>query len=388
MVHPLPPSIHGHNRWSSVMSGGANPSRDPCVAMNRGFTLVELLVVIAIIGVLVALLLPAVQAAREAARRTKCINHLKQFGLAVHNYHDVHNAFPLGRGGPAWSSRRFSPTVGLLPYLEQASAFNNLYAVGNLNFRPWMNQAPWNTSFPMFLCPSDRQSKTGTPDVPAYPLGRANYRYSCGDSISNVLGTPSTAVAEPLPVPNRGIFNAGVVVAFRNVTDGTSNTLMMSEHVTADFHQGTNPGARLVEGTAWNVAPAASLAATPGICLAERGGGGLFRNGSVVKGFHGDRWGDGAAERCWFNTVLPPNGPSCGAGGSVGGNSTTILIPPSSYHSGGVNGLMADASVRFIGENIDTGNLNAAEASSGSGSPYGVWGALGSKDGGEAAGNF
>jgi prepilin-type N-terminal cleavage/methylation domain-containing protein/prepilin-type processing-associated H-X9-DG protein len=356
----------------------------------HGFTLVELLVVIAIIGVLVAMLLPAVQSAREAARRTRCVNQLRQFGVALHNYHDVHSAFPLGRWGPSWVSRRFSPTVGLLPFLEQTGASNTVSAYTSAAFAPWENQPPWNVPFPMLLCPSDPQSRVGVPDFKTHDgiLSRTNYRYSCGDSIYQVKGITTRAAAEPPTVPNRGMFNAGVVVAMRHVTDGTSNTIMMSEHVTADFNQGTHPNPRLVEGTAWNVYAEATLAATPGICLAERGSGGFFRNFSVVKGFHGDRWGDGIAERCWFNTVLPPNGPSCGSGGGVGGNSDTILIPPSSYHNNGVNVLMVDASVRFVNQNIDTGNLNAREPPSGAPSPYGVWGALGSKDGGDMVGSF
>src|SRR5919202_424335 len=93
---------------------------------RRGFTLIELLVVIAIIAVLIALLLPAVQAAREAARRAQCLNNLRQLGLAMHNYHDVNNALPLGRTLQSGAYRPFSQQARILGYMEQSNVFNAL----------------------------------------------------------------------------------------------------------------------------------------------------------------------------------------------------------------------------------------------------------------------
>src|SRR6478672_612094 len=134
---------------------------------RRAFTLIELLVVIAIIAILIALLLPAVQQAREAARRTQCRNNLKQYGLALHNYHDVYQLFParqLGSGGSAviagtaTARSAYSPNVTLLPYLDQAPIFNQIQGLTS-NMRPWDGGSPWQTTQPaMFDCPTDSGS--------------------------------------------------------------------------------------------------------------------------------------------------------------------------------------------------------------------------------------
>src|SRR5258705_63721 len=129
-----------------------------------GFTLVELLVVIAIIGVLVALLLPAVQSAREASRRTKCTNQLKQFGVAMHNYADTFKVFPNRRGGfGGLQANRISPFVQLLPYLEQTAMHDRIQAGDPANPTTFPPGGPrgdaswvvWNTPPPVFRCPSD-----------------------------------------------------------------------------------------------------------------------------------------------------------------------------------------------------------------------------------------
>jgi len=118
---------------------------------RQGFTLVELLVVIAIIGILVALLLPAIQAAREAARRSECTNNLKQLGLALHNYHDTHRTFPYRQGGPGSSGNRLSGMVGLLPFMEQATLFDQIETGDSSGYvpRPWS----WNTGGARFRMP-------------------------------------------------------------------------------------------------------------------------------------------------------------------------------------------------------------------------------------------
>jgi len=181
------------------------PAPFPPAPQQRGFTLVELLVVIAIIGVLVALLLPAVQAAREAARRTQCSNHLKQFGLAIHNYHDTHLAFPTaGDNGPtnccdadAASVERFNWTFHVLPFMEQSPVY-----------QMWPNQIGQmnKTIIGLAYCPSRRQKKL--------------YQ---GVSKCDYAGSRGTA--------NNGVFVQTTTgwIAMRNVTDGTSNTLMLGE---------------------------------------------------------------------------------------------------------------------------------------------------------------
>src|SRR4051812_16337754 len=135
----------------------AHPGSHRMIARRRGFTLIELLVVIAIIGVLIALLLPAVQAAREAARRMQCTNNLKQVGLALHNYHDVWGRFPMGSvqvDSPNGSYRR--PFLSsLLPFLEQRNLFDSYNY--DLSFQVDQNETTRTSIVAVFACPSDSQ---------------------------------------------------------------------------------------------------------------------------------------------------------------------------------------------------------------------------------------
>jgi prepilin-type N-terminal cleavage/methylation domain-containing protein len=162
--------------WSRIMS-----------QRRRGFTLVELLVVIAIIGILVALLLPAVQAAREAARRSQCLNNLKQIGLALHNYHDTHKVLPFGQGGTA---DRFSALALMLPFMEQSNLHNLIDFKQSTTAAA--NNAARLTEVPLFRCPSDLRNplpQTG---------GATNYMANKGSGIvwHNAAG-PNTGLPEP-----------------------------------------------------------------------------------------------------------------------------------------------------------------------------------------------
>jgi prepilin-type N-terminal cleavage/methylation domain-containing protein len=226
---------------SGVMRGSIHKRR--VAGAQLGFTLVELLVVIAIIGVLVALLLPAVQAAREAARRMQCSNHLKQYGLGIHNYHDTYKMFPIGAGGANGSAMpRLSWQVRILPYMEQAAVFNNI------DFNIDMRRLPvaggtilWAISPAYTHCPSDP-----FPKVMNGTRAQCNYGGSLGsqnvDGLNLSICHPFKVFEQQMPGGNvrfgqtlnkaqiSGIFAfSGASIRMPDVTDGTSNTLMVGE---------------------------------------------------------------------------------------------------------------------------------------------------------------
>lgn len=358
---------------------------------KQGFTLIELLVVIAIIAVLIALLLPAVQQAREAARRSQCKNNLKQLGLALHNYHDVFNTFVPRKGGsdasaitPRGNCQRLSGFMGLMPYLDQAPLYNRVQAgdpTNTLGFSAacpaggpegWSGWTGWTGRISSLQCPSDGFTPPNPGQIPT------NYLFCTGDSALN--NRDSTVV--------RGVF------AFRNcngldsIIDGSSNTLLMSEGV-----RGSETGITTTAGGDFSVlntiVHSQPASTNPSACRSLATGGKL-NAGLSVKSRRGRFMWDGQPERTGFTTIIPPNGVACSDGADGNADNANTVLPPSSLHTGGVHALMGDGAVRFISENIDAGNLGAAspaQASPGN-SPYGVWGSLGTKSGGEVTGEF
>jgi prepilin-type N-terminal cleavage/methylation domain-containing protein/prepilin-type processing-associated H-X9-DG protein len=359
---------------------------------RSGFTLVELLVVIAIIGILVALLLPAVQAAREAARRMSCSNNLKQLTLAAHNYHDTYKAFPAGLGGTnghpvASNFGQLGPFVGLAPFFEQTALYEQITreqpgrnqstgAIGSTVYppfgpAPWIEAdvdsangyPPWHTRLETLQCPSGSSSRSSGSWA---GHGRTSYCVSFGDQLTGLWEQKS-----------RGMFGGRwSYKRMGDCSDGTSNTLAMSEMSYANgSHMGT------IRGDYW---VGSGFADNPAVCLAHKGANNLIvPDGGSVAGSESRRgvwWCGGGPIVIGFNTVLPPNSVSCSE--SYDEWSSVSIFPPDSRHPGGVNASLCDGSVRFISQTIDTGNLAAPPVSSGM-SPYGVWGALGSRNGGE-----
>jgi len=347
-----------------------------------GFTLVELLVVIAIIGVLVGLLLPAVQAAREAARRMQCSNNFKQLGLALHNYHDTNNKLPPRIGGDAFALN-YTPSgiIRLLPFIEQAPLYNQIAspqtfngtAYPAFNVTPYdTNYLPWSAKISVFLCPSDGasgQSKT---------IGPCSYHFSNGD-YAGWWGDPTTRgpFEEWVLYPSWSTWYTGGVKGFSSLTDGTSNTLGMSERAIP----GGSTSGKIAAAVATNQTAAINYSGTssPIACMGLRAGSQYaagVATANWIEGNYSFGWQGRNAE---ISTILPPNSPSCSV---YAEDWNAVMFTATSYHTGGVNTVFMDGSVHFISNSINTGNLSLPPVASGL-SPYGVWGALGSKAGGE-----
>jgi len=341
----------------------------PRVDSRRGFTLIELLVVIAIIAILIALLLPAVQQAREAARRTQCNNHLKQLGLAIHNYESSYSAFPpsatIGSSGSTINTNSSWGVHGrIMPYLEQGNVYNNV----DLSIA-WDEQAVLaGLKIPVFACPSDPGSDKGRDVSPkaATPLYPTTYGFSFGTWL---VWDPVTRRA------GDGAFGPNTKFTFRDFVDGTSNTLLASE-VRAQQHYGRNTAPNGGTGT-----PAPNLA---DVIAKIPGGMSWCRpNGHT-------EWPDGRVHHEGFTTTAGPNAKvplsyavdQCPLNVNVDYTSqqeatsstvaTYAIITSRSWHTGAVNSALVDGSVRTINENIDLG----------------VWRALGTRAGSEVVGEF
>lgn len=359
-----------------------------------GFTLVELLVVIAIIGILVGLLLPAVQAAREAARRMQCSNNLKQLGLAAHNYESAYKRFPYRQGGTAGddpvmsNSLRLSGFIPVLAYIEGNNQYNIIQAGDPANGIPpggprgwgtWPGGAlaGWNSSPSFMKCPSDPGTEGST---------RSNSYSMCMGGDGTSIGWTqwgNTSINQGRNIS--GIFMYVSHTKHGDITDGTSNTIMYSERLVARQPYPSADGNPAT--VALNIPYKDTVAMVPGIennplLCRTAAVGQTLAIGIRHQGNGGKSWHDGHPLYVGFNTILPPNAPSCSSNIAWGDGAPAIL-PPTSQHTGGVNVCRADGSVSFVSDTIDTGNLSIPAQQAVGLSPYGVWGALGTKAGRE-----
>jgi prepilin-type processing-associated H-X9-DG protein len=314
---------------------------------------VELLVVIAIIGILIALLLPAVQAAREAARRSQCSNNLKQLALAMHNYHAQHDTFPRnGYLNPAWTApnpnlawQQFSVNVYILPFLEQQELYNQF------RWDDWGHDfdvnGPMQQRLSVFLCPSAERPVLGSSDY-WYGKPGANYGWCSGSTFDTAWGATATTA--------NGMFNIFQEVRIADVRDGLSNTLMASEFLTGrgDTSKATFPNDIFYPG---NSVYAAANYDFPTQAEIEAIGKAALTSPQGHLGSNGTLWAWYAHSQSLFNAAAPPNFkyPSTGGDCCPGGahDWSPGLIPPRSMHPGGVNIALGDGSIRFVNETIN-----------------------------------
>lgn len=329
---------------------------------RSGFTLVELLVVITIIGILIALLLPAVQAAREAARRGQCVNNLKQLALALHNYEQAFQVFPRYNQLPAVSggaaTYAYPVHIKLLPYIEQEALYDRIKTASrNFYLDAGADAIVAASPLPAFLCPSDRAFPSTT------VKGSCNYPVCAGSNIAWDIDASR----------QNGVFCFRDETKIAWIEDGTSNTIMLGEHLTGDNDNTVyRAETDVVNGVPW---PSGYNQSThQGPITADQVntyGQSCDANRASHQSVMAYRWSRGAPAYTVFTTLAPPNWkwPSCAVNSGSWGDSRGVY-PPRSRHPGGVNLALADGAVKFVSETIDLatfqglGSKNGKESAS------------------------
>jgi prepilin-type N-terminal cleavage/methylation domain-containing protein len=334
--------------------------------VRRAFTLIELLVVIAIVGVLIGLLLPAVQKVRGAAARVKCLNNLKQIGLALHNYMDSHNGLPangnyLWTGSAVATTNAWSAAARVLPEIEQESLFRGIDFATSYNTQPGISSKRVGT----FMCPAEvNDVGHGTDATYGNKHWPINYALNTGTWAVLTAKSAGMQTGDGAFGPNRG-YTPG------DFADGMSNTLAAAE--VKAFTSRVSGASSTATFSPAPIAPSSSSAVTS-FAL------GPFNAAS----FTHVEWVDGKVHETGFTTVFTPNTSATYSSGGTNYDVDLVLTTESSsgdtyaavtarsFHEGGVNVLLMDASVRFVTNSI----------------PLGVWRALGTRAGGEVIGDY
>jgi prepilin-type N-terminal cleavage/methylation domain-containing protein len=414
--------------------------------VRKGFTLVELLVVIAIIGILAGLLLPAIQQAREAARRMSCSSNIRQFGIGLLGYEYSFKKIPGQSAGvylanpnagqpavPMASAGRWSGLIGMLPFMEQQALYTqidsgytaragvnapgvygpygkvitppgiaNPPAVGQVLGPRSGQYHPAASQVGFFRCPSDPGRKTQA----FGSLGRLNYAFCIGD---NQEGGNDSSINQD---HCRGMFQGGQQMILAACTDGTSNTIMFGEIATngsgviPNVAQATATQVRDAKVQGRNVRlPWVALRGVNVIACRQRVRGGVYAGLNNVYEWRGHGWLEAHCPWTSFNTINGPNGANCSSETEAQPNGTAEGIwSAGSYHFGGAHVVMFDNAVRFIPNEIDTTNNDVSPTANTTDyyspgridgnqvtpnwsgpSPFGAWGAMGTRGGGEPA---
>jgi prepilin-type N-terminal cleavage/methylation domain-containing protein/prepilin-type processing-associated H-X9-DG protein len=355
-------------RATRIEFGGGRRTNEAPGRPRPGFTLIELLVAIAIISVLIALLLPAVQAAREAARRVQCVNNLKQIGLALHNYHEANQTFPPGAidtrlvTGSTIANGGFGVLARLLPYLEQSALYDaQNFSLNVINGPPgvWTNSTAIHTRILGFLCPSDTPPSWPTITVDKDTAPGVNYFASVGSGLefsAKQTGGPPNGLFYYTPTGGLG------PVSLAGISDGASNTIAFGEWIVGDgndaflsvpsdiifigaYPPGVSRNTPLMELPA-GAAPFQQWVQTCAANLTTAADRTSSHTSQLGMG-----WAWGLPGFSLGNVVLAPNPrtPNC----SVDTGSDNAIWNPgiwtlASRHPGGANVLVADGSVRFL----------------------------------------
>ncbi len=323
-------SIEWMEPFALAAEGESNPRDRPqrfpsrLSARKSAFTLIELLVAIGVIGILIALLLPAVQAAREAGRRAQCTVNLRQIGTAMANYETIHRMFPPSQLGGRWQKNSMSELTFMLPQLEQI----NLFSAINFDFA-WFetaespileNHTARNTRLSVFLCPSDGDERHLN-----------SYRFNRGSWDANGGGYA-------------GPFSIGVKPSQATVRDGLSRTAFVSERLGGSFQKATGGAPRDVKKYIWAGTMSSDAQFIP-LCLAAPPTDWMTRSGRY--------WMFSGFANTHYNHNGSPNDrrPSCGSGTTR--DTELGLHPPRSHHVGIVHVLMGDGHVEAISDSVE-----------------------------------